>query len=171
MIRPLVFSALLLLVSGCGASGPVPEGVPIAADEATGEDLGSSNESETSTATDTSATRSASAAVGDETDTSTALDDPAVVFLALVDEALVDTDWEGAAFDAPEVFVANGQLMCERLGDTASIDDVLTEFARTLTNLPIEEIDNDTATLAGALLGTAVATLCPEYQDVLEESR
>ena len=53
-----------------------------------------------------------------EAPTTAGFDDPIVVFIALVDEALVDTSWASAVFDAPEVFVAKGQLMCEQPAST-----------------------------------------------------
>jgi hypothetical protein len=164
MTWPFVLLALLLLAGACATSEPASEASPLPTDEESDAVPDSPDETSTTTVTVPSAETT-------EAPTPADLDDPAVVFLTLVDEALVDTDWAGVTFDAPEVFLANGQLMCAQLGDGSSIDEVLSEFAATLTELPVEDINDDTATLAGALLGTAVATLCPEHEDILENAR
>ena len=164
MTWPLVLLALLLLAGACATSEPASSASPVTTDEPSTSVLDSPEETSTTVATVRSAETT-------EAPSSIDLEDPAIVFLALVDEALVDTDWADVTFEAPEVFLANGQLMCDQLGDGSSIDDVLSEFATTLTELRVEDIDDDTATLAGALLGTAVATLCPEHEDILENAR
>ncbi len=164
MSWPIVLLALLLLTTACAASEPGSSALAVTTEEES--EVVPENSEETSTTIAT-----VPPAVSTEASISSDLEDPAVVFLALVEEALVDTDWADVTFEAPEVFLTNGQLMCDQLGDGSSIDEVLSEFATTLTELPVEDIDDDTATLAGALLGTAVATLCPEHEDILENAR
>ncbi len=84
------------------------------------------------------------------------------VFIASIDEAMAGTSYEGAAIDDPEVFIAVGQLFCERLNDGDSQDDVLSEYLDGIADAE-GVVSDDDATLAGVILGVSIEVLCPEH--------
>lgn len=84
------------------------------------------------------------------------------VFIASIDEAMVGTGYEGAAIEDPEVFIAVGQLFCERLDDGDSQDDVLSEYLDGVADAE-GVVSDDDATLAGVVLGVSIEVLCPEH--------
>ena len=86
-----------------------------------------------------------------------------------VDELLFDTAYEDLITEDPEVFVATGLLFCEQLAEGVGPSDILVSYVETLTGGDIDDADDDTLTLAGSILGTAVGYLCPEHVDLLEE--
>jgi hypothetical protein len=84
------------------------------------------------------------------------------VFIATLEELLAGTSYEGEALNEPDVFVATGRLFCERLDDGDSVDDLLTAYLDQLAG-GVDIATDDELVLAGALLGAAVAALCPNH--------
>ena len=142
---------------------------------------GSGEDSTSSTGGSTTITASAPSSINLATTTSTpvpstslvvdgvVVNDDVIEFVAAVDELLAGTVYEDAVVDDPEVFVATGWLFCEQLDQGMGPTEILTVYAETLTDSDIEDADDDTLTLAGTLLGTAVVHLCPEHVDIVEE--
>jgi hypothetical protein len=97
------------------------------------------------------------------------LGEEAVDFVVAVDELLIDTAYEGLVTEDPEVFVATGLLFCEQLSEGVGPSDILVSYVEALTGGDIDDADDDTLTLAGSILGTAVGYLCPEHVALLEE--
>ena len=95
--------------------------------------------------------------------------DEVLDFVAELVELLVDTEYEDLIVEEPEVFVATGLLFCEQLAEEVDPLDILTEYVETLTGAGIEDADDDTLTLAGSILGTAVGFLCPEHTELVQE--
>jgi hypothetical protein len=95
-----------------------------------------------------------------------AFTDPVIVFIALLSEALADTQWQSDVFDAPDVFVATGELFCERLAEGVAADEVLTAYTAAVS--AEAEARDDVFVLAGSILGTAVGTLCTEHRAMVE---
>ncbi len=96
--------------------------------------------------------------------------DEVVGFVAALADLLADTEYVDSVIDDPEVFVATGILFCEQLTGGTAPPDVLTDYVETLTEGDIEEADDDSLTLAGSILGSAVGYFCPEHTELLEES-
>ena len=134
-----LLGGLVFVLTACGASGGLESGSP-----------------------ETAAIESAVSA-----DT-TAAPSPAVeqpeydVFLAAVAETVMGTDYEGVPFDSPELTVATGLLLCERLAGGAETDEVVLEYLSELTDGDVTQADDDQLTLTGALIGAATEALCPE---------
>ena len=95
--------------------------------------------------------------------------DEVLDFVAALDELLVDTEYEDLIVEEPEVFLATGLLFCGQLAEEVDPLDILTEYVETLTGAGIEDAADDTLTLAGSILGTAVGFLCPEHTELVEE--
>ena len=96
--------------------------------------------------------------------------DEVVGFVAALAELLAETEYVDSTIDEPEVFVATGILFCEQLTGGVAPPDLLTDYVEALTGADIEEADDDSLTLAGSILGSAVGYLCPEHAELLEES-
>lgn len=96
--------------------------------------------------------------------------DEVIDFLVALDELMVDTTYEDAVTEDPEVFVATGRLFCEQLDQGVAPAEILTTYVETLTSSDIEAGEDDTLALAGSLLGTAVGFLCPEHTELIEEN-
>lgn len=96
--------------------------------------------------------------------------DEVVSFVAALADLLAKTGYLDSIIDDPEVFVATGILFCEQLTGGTAPPDVLTDYVETLTEGDIEEADDDSLTLAGSILGSAVGYFCPEHTELLEES-
>ncbi len=101
-----------------------------------------------------------SAAVEDEPVTQ----DDIAVLLASGERMLADGPYEGAMYAAPELYVASAQMVCSRLSEGVSIEDVISEFMA--DNLLDAEAPAD-ATLTGTVVGAGVQTLCPQHRDVI----
>ena len=87
------------------------------------------------------------------------------IFLAAVDVALAGTSYDGVVLGDADVFVAIGQLMCERLDVGVSAEDTLSEF---LDALQIEgTVAADDTTATGVVFGAAIETICPQHADIL----
>ena len=96
--------------------------------------------------------------------------DEVIEFVAALAELLAETEYVDSIIEDPEVFVATGILFCEQLTGGTAPPDLLTDYVETLTGGDIEEADDDSLTMAGSILGTAVGYLCPEHTEMLEES-
>lgn len=88
------------------------------------------------------------------------------VFLAAVDLALADTSYADVVLEDADLFVAVGQLMCERLDEGAPADDVLGEFLSELENDGVA--GNDEVVAVGVTFGGAIESICPRHREVLE---
>ena len=87
------------------------------------------------------------------------------VFLAAVAETVEGTVFEDVPFDNPELTVATGLLLCERLAGGADVDEVVVDYLAELTEGDVAQADDDQLTLTGALTGAATEALCPELMD------
>ena len=105
-----------------------------------------------------------SSSVSSTTSTTQPADFP--VFLAAVELALADSSYADAVIDDADVFVAIGQLMCERLDEGASADDVLVEFLGRLD--PGGSTTDDEVVAIGVTFGAAIESLCPRHRTALE---
>lgn len=94
-------------------------------------------------------------------------DDPAVGFVALVEEAVIETRFAGLPLEEPEVFLATGRLFCDLLESGVDAETVLTRYIEELEGVGIEEASDDATVLAGALLGAAVAVMCPDMASLI----
>jgi hypothetical protein len=92
-----------------------------------------------------------------------------VEFVEVLDEFLADTTYADAVIDDPEVFVATGLLLCERLDDGDSPIDLLTEYIGTIYDGDPGDAPEELLDLSGWLLGTSVGYLCPQHTGLLEE--
>jgi len=86
-----------------------------------------------------------------------------VSYIEVIEHLLVGTSYAGVAFEAPHVFLATGALFCDQLDAGASSDQVLIEYIEELTGSPVEEASDDALTMAGAVLGSGLATMCPHH--------
>lgn len=85
------------------------------------------------------------------------------VFLAAVDMVLVDTSYSGSALTDAELFIATGQLFCERLESGASQDEVLDAHLDAMTDARGGAIRDDDVLAAGAVMGASIEVICPEF--------
>ncbi len=97
------------------------------------------------------------------------VDDGVVEFIATVDELLAETEYATTAIEDPDVFVSTGLLFCGQLDQGTKPTEILTSYVEALTGDAIDKSDNDSLTLAGALLGSAVGHLCPEHTTRVEQ--
>ena len=86
-----------------------------------------------------------------------------VSYIEIIEHLLVGTTYEGMALESPHVFLATGALFCDQLDAGAASDQVLFDYIELLTNGPAEEASDDALTMAGAVLGSGLATLCPHH--------
>ena len=86
-----------------------------------------------------------------------------VSYIEVIEHLLAGTTYEGMAFEAPHVFLATGALFCDQLDAGASSDQVLLEYIEELTGSPVAEASDDALTMAGAVLGSGLATMCPHH--------
>jgi hypothetical protein len=84
-----------------------------------------------------------------------------VSYIEVIEHLLTGTTYEGMAFESPHVFLATGALFCDQLDAGASSDRVLIDYIETLTGGPASEASADALAMAGAVLGSGLATLCP----------
>ena len=78
------------------------------------------------------------------------------------------TDYAGLALADPEGFVATGEVMCDLLGDGATVDEVLSAYLVELDEAR-GGVEDDDAILSGAVLGAATGSICPQHAGLLEE--
>ena len=93
-----------------------------------------------------------------------------VSYVEVIEHLLVGTAYEGMALESPHVFLATGALFCDQLDAGASSDQVLFDYIRTLTGGPVEAASDDALTMAGAVLGSGLATMCPHHIAGIEVS-
>lgn len=86
-----------------------------------------------------------------------------VSYVQVIEHLLVGTIYEGMAFETPHVFLATGAMFCDQLEAGASSDRVLFDYIETLTGGPVDEAPEDALTMAGAVLGSGLATMCPHH--------
>ncbi|MFC2177521.1 hypothetical protein ACFLRH_03805 [Actinomycetota bacterium] len=86
-----------------------------------------------------------------------------VSYIEVIEHLLVGTTYEGMALEAPHVFLATGALFCDQLDAGTSSDRVLYDYIEALTGGPAEEASDDALTMAGAVLGSGLATMCPHH--------
>ena len=92
-----------------------------------------------------------------------------VEFVEVLDEFLADTTYTDAVIDDPEVFVATGLLLCERLDDGDNPIGLLAEYISTFHDGDPDDAPEELLDLSGWLLGTSVGYLCPQHTALLEE--
>lgn len=86
-----------------------------------------------------------------------------VSYIEIIEHLLVGTTYEGMALESPHVFLATGALFCDQLDAGAASDQLLSDYIELLTDGPAEEASDDVLTMAGAVLGSGLATLCPHH--------
>lgn len=84
-------------------------------------------------------------------------------YVSVIEHMLEGTKYSGDALASPEVFLATGALFCDQLDAGTTADAVLVEYIETLTGGTIDEASDDDLTMAGAVLGSGLATLCPHH--------
>jgi len=82
-------------------------------------------------------------------------------YVSVIEHMLEGTKYSGDALASPEVFLATGALFCDQLDAGTTADTVLVDYIETLTGGSIDEASDDDLTMAGAVLGSGLATLCP----------
>lgn len=160
-------SIAVLLLGACGGISAESNGVPITA---AGSTSGAGSEpgpvlssapvaSDAPGTTVPPATTSTTRSPGPRTPSDVDL----VSYIEVIEHLLVGTSYEGMAFEAPHVFLATGALFCDQLDAGASSDQVLFQYIEELTGAPVEEASDDALTMAGAVLGSGLATMCPHH--------
>ena len=86
-----------------------------------------------------------------------------VNYVATIEEMLAGTEYEGQALAAPDVFLATGGLFCDQLDAGRTSDEVLIDYLETLTGGSVDEASDDDLTMAGAVLGSGLVTMCPHH--------
>lgn len=113
------------------------------------------------------ATASTSPAAASTTTRSPGPSSPAEVdlvsYIEVIEHLLVGTTYEGMALESPHVFLATGALFCDRLDAGTSSDEVLFDYIESLTGAPADQASDDVLTMAGAVLGSGLATMCPHH--------
>ena len=84
--------------------------------------------------------------------------------------SLLHIIYAGAALESPQVFLATGALFCEQLDAGVSSNAVLVDYIETLTGNPVDEASDDDLSMAGAVLGSGLATLCPHHIETVGAS-
>ena len=92
--------------------------------------------------------------------------DDLVRFLAATETVLVGTPNEGVVYDSPEIYIGIAEAACARFDAGDRFDVVATELVVALASPDPSE---DTV-LAGAIIGAAVRTICPEHATVIGPS-
>lgn len=87
------------------------------------------------------------------------------LFLTSLESALTGTRYADEVFNEADVFVAIGQLMCERLDGGETVDEVL---ARLVGALDEDEATPEETVAIGVVFGVAIEVLCPTHAGVLE---
>lgn len=148
----------LLAVAACGGSAVVtteptaPPGAP------TTEAVVTTTTAPAAPASSTPSSTSPAAA------TSTTAPPEFALFLTAVGSALEETSYADDVLTEADVFVAMGQLMCERLDGGASADDVLESFVGALET---DEVAGEEAVAIGVVFGAAIELLCIQHAELL----
>lgn len=86
-----------------------------------------------------------------------------VNYIAVVADMLTGTIYADGPLESPGVFLATGTLFCEQLDAGMSRDEVLVEYIETLTGGAVDDASEDALTMAGAVLGVGLVTICPDH--------
>ena len=166
-MRNIAVLVLVLMVGGCGSDAlGADDGTTSSA--GTGSSVGTTSSSEvpvTAGASPTTIAPETSAAATPET--TIRAEEDLVAFIATLEELLAGTSYEGEALNEPDVFVATGRLLCERLDRGDDLDDVLSAYLDQLAG-GVAIATDDELVLTGALLGAAAGALCPQHGAQLE---
>lgn len=87
--------------------------------------------------------------------------DDLTLFIAAAERALEGTAQESAVFDDPEIYIALGQISCDRFSAGETFEQIATDL---LADIDTEDSADETQ-LVGAILGAATQTICPEHAD------
>lgn len=82
-------------------------------------------------------------------------------FVAAAETAIDETSLAGVVFESPDIYIALAQASCARFGEGADFDTVAAELVAGLGSGPPGDVER----LAGAILGAATRTICPEHAD------
>lgn len=85
-------------------------------------------------------------------------------FLAAAEFAIAGSDYEGAIYESPEIYIAIAQAFCARMGQGDGIGQIAKDY---LAAANITKADDEDLQFVGALLGAGVETLCPEHASKL----
>lgn len=88
-------------------------------------------------------------------------EDDLALFIAAAERSLEGTSQESAVFDDPEIYIALGQVSCDRFSNGEKFDEISLDL---LADIDTDQADDETR-LVGAILGAATQTLCPEHAD------
>ncbi len=156
-------SVAVLLLGACGgiSAEPTAESIPAPAPASTVPTVTAVPDATVPPVT-TSTTRSPGPASPADVDL--------VSYVEVIEHLLVGTTYQGMALESPHVFLATGALFCDQLDAGASSDQVLFDYIRTLTGGPVEAASDDDLTMAGAVLGSGLATMCPHHIAGIEVS-
>ncbi len=130
---------------------------PSSTGERTGRTIGSSVAPSTAPAVDESAPSPPTTASVSDAVTEADL----ARFVAATEAAIDETSLAGVVFESPEIYIALAQAACARFSEGADFDAVAAELLTGLASEPSEDVER----LAGALLGAATRTICPEHAD------
>ncbi len=86
-----------------------------------------------------------------------------VGYVAVIEHMLEGTAYKGAALASPDVFLATGALFCNQLDTGITSDEVVAGYLERLTGGAPDNASEDDLTMAGAVLGSGLATLCPHH--------
>lgn len=150
-----------LAAAACGSDGEVESATTGPGTSQTPPEATSSTSASTSTSSAPTTT------IDFDPDATIAEGDPVVDFVALLDEALVGTSFSSLVLEDPDVFVATGVLFCDALSAGTEPAELVAGYVEELEGTSIEFASENGLVLAGALLGAAVAVLCPEFADAV----
>ena len=88
-------------------------------------------------------------------------EDDLTLFIAAAERSLEGTSQESALLDDPEIYIALGQISCDRFSAGEQFDQIAIDL---LADIDTDDSDDETR-LVGAILGAATQTLCPEHAD------
>jgi hypothetical protein len=160
-VRLLVALVLVLVLVACGSgsSDVVESSGPTTASPSIVETTVAPGSYAPSSTTSTSL---GTTSVGTSSSTSEPSQEELAVFIAAMEDLLVGTVYEGEAISQPELFLATGWLFCDWLDAGDEPDVVLSRYLDELAG-GVDVATDDQLVLAGALLGAAVAVLCPSH--------
>lgn len=87
--------------------------------------------------------------------------DDLTLFIAAAERSLEGTSQESAVFDDPEIYIALGQISCDRFTAGETFEQIATDL---LADIDTDDSVDETR-LVGAILGAATQTICPEHAD------
>lgn len=90
-----------------------------------------------------------------------------VGYVAVIEHMLEGTTYEGAALASPDIFLATGALFCSQLDGGITSGEVLTGYLESLTGGSPDDASDDDLTMAGAVLGSGLARLCPHHIETI----